>query len=143
MKYLLMGALLTWSSAANGEDEKPKFSNIKQGEVAPFDGRLFNDAAVSKIIVDNQFQNLECKLRVDFEIGQVRAEEQYKYDIFYAKSEADYQKYQEIINIRDQHIQSLEKYVRPSNAHWWAIGGFTVGAGAAIGIMYAITPGLR
>jgi len=138
-----MGALLTWSSAANGEDEKPKFSNIKQGEVAPFDGRLFNDAAVSKIIVDNQFQNLECKLRVDFEIGQVRAEEQYKYDIFYAKSEADNQKYQEIINIRDQHIQSLEKYVRPSNAHWWAIGGFTVGAGAAIGIMYAITPGLR
>ena len=143
MKYLLMGALLTWSSAANGEDEKPKFSNIKQGEVAPFDGRLFNDAAVSKIIVDNQFQNLECKLRVDFEIGQVRAEEQYKYDIFYAKSEADNQKYQEIINIRDQHIQSLEKYVRPSNAHWWAIGGFTVGAGAAIGIMYAITPGFR
>lgn len=143
MKYLLMGTLLTWSSAANGEDKKPKFSNIKQGEVAPFDGRLFNDAAVSKIIVDSQFQNLECKLRVDFEIGQVRAEEQYKYDIFYAKSEADNQKYQEIINIRDQHIKSLEKYVRPSNAHWWAIGGFTIGAGAAIGIMYAITPGLR
>jgi len=138
-----MGALLTWSSAANGEDEKPKFSNIKQGEVAPFDGRLFNDAAVSKIIVDNQFQNLECKLRVDFEIGQVRAAEQYKYDILYAKSEADNQKYQEIINIRDQHIQSLEKYVRPSNAHWWAIGGFTVGAGAAIGIMYAIKPGIQ
>lgn len=143
MKYLLMGALLTWSSAANGEDEKPKFSNIKQGEAAPFDGRLFNDAAVSKIIVDNQFQNLECKLRVDFEIGQVRAAEQYKYDILYAKSEADNQKYQEIINIRDQHIQSLEKYVRPSNAHWWAIGGFTVGAGAAIGIMYAIKPGIQ
>lgn len=143
MKYLLMGALLTWSSAANGEDKKPKFSNIKQGEVAPFDGRLFNDAAVSKIIVDSQFQNLECKLRVDFETGQARAEEQYKYDIFYAKSEADNQKYQEIINIRDQHIKSLEKYVRPSNTHWWAIGGFTVGAGAAIGIMYAIKPGIQ
>ena len=138
-----MGALLTWSSAANGEDEKPKFSNIKQGEVAPFTGRLFNNAAVSKIIVDNQFGNLECKLRVDFEIGQVRAEEQYKYDILYAKSEADNQRFTDVISIRDQHIQSLEKYVRPSNAHWWAIGGFTVGAGAAIGIMYAITPGLR
>ena len=143
MKYLLMGALLTWSSAANGEDEKPKFSNIKQGEAAPFTGRLFNDAAVSKIIVDNQFENLECKLRVDFEIGQVRAEEQYKYDILYAKSEADNQRFTDVINIRDEHIQSLEKYVRPSSAHWWAIGGFTVGAGAAIGIMYAITPGLR
>ena len=143
MKYLLMGALLTWSSAANGDDEKPKFSNIKQGEVAPFDGRLFNNAAVSKIIVDSQFQNLECKLRVDFEIGQVKAEEQYRYDILYAKSEADNQRFTDVINIRDQHIQSLEKYVRPSNAHWWAIGGFTIGEGAAIGIMYAITPGLR
>ena len=143
MKYLLMGALLTWSSAANGEDEKPKFSNIKQGEAAPFDGRLFNDVAVSKIIVDNQFGNLECKLRVDFEIGQVKAEEQYRYDILYAKSEADNQRFTDVINIRDEHIQSLEKYIRPSSAHWWAIGGFTVGAGAAIGIMYAIKPGIQ
>tara|TARA_R100001082_G_C4314568_1_gene138369 strand:+ start:220 stop:633 length:414 start_codon:yes stop_codon:yes gene_type:complete len=137
-----MGFLLAWSSAANGAEEA-KFSNIKQGEAAPFDGRLFNDAAVSKIIVDNQFQNLECKLRVDFEIGQVKAEEQYRYDILYAKSEADNQRFTDVINIRDEHIKSLEKYVRPSNAHWWAIGGFTVGAGATIGVMYAIAPGLR
>mgnify|MGYP003118076239 FL=1 len=143
MKYLLMGALLTWSSAANGEDEKPKFSNIKQGEVAPFDGRLFNNAAVSKIIVDSQFDNLECKLRVDFEVNRTKIEEQYKYDLLYAKSEADNQRLTDVVDIRDQHIQSLEKYVRPSNAHWWAIGGFTVGAGAAIGIMYAIKPGLQ
>jgi len=143
MKYLLMGTLLTWSSAANGEDEKPKFSNIKQGEVAPFDGRLFNNAAVSKIIVDSQFDNLECKLRVDFEVNRTKIEEQYKYDLLYAKSEADNQRLTDVVDIRDQHIQSLEKYVRPSNAHWWAIGGFTVGAGAAIGIMYAIKPGLQ
>ena len=96
-----------------------------------------------KIIVDSQFRDVECKLRVDFEIGQARAEEQYKYDILYAKSEADNQRFTDVINIRDEHIQSLEKYVRPSNAHWWAIGGFTVGAGAAIGIMYAIKPGLQ
>ena len=138
-----MGALLTWSSAANGEDEKPKFSNIKQGEVAPFDGRLFNDVAVSKIIVDSQFDNLECKLRVDFEVNRTKVEEQYKYDLLYAKSEADNQRLTDVVDIRDQHIQSLEKYVRPSNAHWWAIGGFTVGAGAAIGIMYAIKPGFQ
>ena len=143
MKYFFMGALLTWSSAAHGEDEKPKFSNVKQGEVAPFDGRLFNDAAVSKLIIDKQFDGLECKIRVDFEVGQARAEEKYKYDLLYAKSEADNQRLSDVINIRDQHIKSLEKYVRPSTAHWWAIGGFTVGAGAAIGIMYAIKPGIQ
>ena len=142
MKHVFMGFLLAWSSAANGSEEA-KFTNLKQGEVAPFDGRLFNDPAVSKLIVDHQFRDLECKIRVDFEIGQANAASQYKYDLLYARSESSDQKYQEIISIRDQHIQSLEKYVRPSNAHWWAIGGFTVGAGAAIGIVYAVAPGLR
>ena len=142
MKHVFMGFLLAWSSAANGAEEA-KFTNLKKGEVAPFDGRLFNDPAVSKLIVDHQFGDLECKLRVDFEIGQVRAEEQYKYDVLYAKSEADNQRFTDVINIRDEHIKSLEKYVRPSTAHWWAIGGFTVGAGAAIGIMYAIKPGIQ
>jgi demethoxyubiquinone hydroxylase (CLK1/Coq7/Cat5 family) len=142
MKHVLMGFLLAWSSAANGSEEA-KFTNLKQGEVAPFDGRLFNDPAVSKLIVDHQFGNLECKIRVDFEVGQANAASQYQYDLLYARSEADNQKFQEIIDIRDQHIQSLEKYVRPSSAHWWAIGGFAVGAGAAIGIVYAVAPGLR
>ena len=139
----MLALLLFLACPVAHADDTPKFSNIKQGEAAPFDGRLFNDAAVSKIIVDKQFENLECKLRVDFEIGQVRAEEQYKYDVLYAKSEADNQRFTDVINIRDEHIQSLEKYVRPSTAHWWAIGGFTVGAGAAIGIMYAIKPGIQ
>ena len=135
--------LLLACPVAYAQDDSPKYTNIKQGEAAPFSGRLFNDAAVSKIIVDNQFQNLECKIRVDFEVGQVKAEQQYKYDVLYAKSEADNQRFTDVINIRDEHIKSLEKYVRPSTAHWWAIGGFTVGAGAAIGIMYAIKPGIQ
>ena len=135
--------LLLACPVAYAQDDNPKYTNIEQGEAAPFSGRLFNDAAVSKIIVDNQFQNLECKIRVDFEVGQVKAEQQYKYDLLYAKSEADNQRFTDVINIRDEHIKSLEKYVRPSTAHWWAIGGFTVGAGAAIGIMYAIKPGIQ
>ena len=135
--------LLLACPVAYAQDDSPKYTNIAHGEAAPFSGRLFNDAAVSKIIVDNQFQNLECKIRVDFEVGQVKAEQQYKYDLLYAKSEADNQRFTDVINIRDEHIKSLEKYVRPSTAHWWAIGGFTVGAGAAIGIMYAIKPGIQ
>ena len=50
MKHVFMGFLLAWSSAANGAEEA-KFTNLKKGEVAPFDGRLFNDPAVSKLIV--------------------------------------------------------------------------------------------
>ena len=32
--------------------EQPKFVPLKKDEIAPFAGRLFNDAAVSKLIVD-------------------------------------------------------------------------------------------
>jgi hypothetical protein len=143
MKYLFIGALLAWSSAANGEDEKPKYTNIEQGQAAPFTGRLFNNAAVSKIIVDYQFNDIECKLRVDFEIGQIKISEQYKYNLLYAKSEADNEKYLEIINIRERHIKSLEKYVRPSNAHWWTLAGFVAGSTTAVGIMYIVAPAFR
>ena len=123
--------------------EEAAFTNLEEGQAAPFSGRLFNNAAVSKLIVDHQFKNFECKLRVDFEIGKVKAEEKYRYDLLYARSEADNQRLTDMINIRNDHIKSLEKYVRPSNSHWWAIGGFTIGAGTAIGIMYVIAPGLK
>ena len=142
MKHVLMGFLLAWSSAANGAEEA-KFTNLKEGDVAPFDGRLFNDPAVSKLIVDHQFRDLECKLRVDFEVGQANATSQYKYDLLYAKSEADNLRFTDVISIRDQHIKSLEKHVRPSNAHWWVAAGFVAGSATAVGIMYAIAPGLR
>ena len=142
MKHVLMGFLLAWSSAANGAEEA-KFTNLKEGEVAPFDGRLFNDPAVSRLIVDHQFRDLECKLRVDFEVGQANATSQYKYDLLYAKSEADNLRFTDVINFRDQHIKSLEKHVRPSNAHWWVAAGFVAGSATAVGIMYAIAPGLR
>ena len=142
MKHVLMGFLLAYSSAANGAEEA-KFTNLKEGEIAPFDGRLFNDPAVSKLIVDHQFRDLECKLRVDFEVGQANATSQYKYDLLYAKSEADNLRFTDVINIRDQHIKSLEKHVRPSNAHWWVAAGFVAGSATAVGIMYAIAPGLR
>lgn len=142
MKNVLMGFLLAWSSAANGAEEA-KFTNLKEGEVAPFDGRLFNDPAVSKLIVDHQFRDLECKLRVDFEIGQVKASEQYKYDLLYAKSEADNLRLTDMINIRNEHIKGLEKHIRPSSAHWWTLGGFAIGSATAIGIMYVIAPGLK
>ena len=107
MKHVFMGFLLAWSSAANGAEEA-KFTNLKEADVAPFDGRLFNNPAVSKLIVDHQFRDLECKLRVDFEVGQAKAEERYRYDLLYAQSEADNQRFTDVIDIRDQHIKSSE-----------------------------------
>ena len=118
--------------------EEPIFQAIQQGDAAPFSGRLFNDAAVAKLLVDKQFENKQCELRVDYEVGLMQTKEQYKYDILLAKSEADDMRLNELINIREDELEFLREQYKPSKSHWWLAGGFVTGAVASIGIMYAI-----
>ena len=118
--------------------EEPVFTPVQEGDVVPFDGRLFNDAAVAKLLVDKQFEGKQCELRVDYEVGLMQTNEQYKYDILLAKSEAADSRLNDLISIRDEELVFLRKQYEPSKSHWWLAGGFIVGAATSIGIMYAI-----
>ena len=42
--------------------EEPTYANIKKGEPAPFDGRLFNAAAVAQIITEHRLKDLDCDI---------------------------------------------------------------------------------
>ena len=106
--------------------------------IVPFDGRLFNDAAVARLIVEKQFEGKRCELRIDYEIGLMQTKEQYKYDILLAKSEAADIRLNDLINIRDEELEFLRKQYEPSRSHWWVAGGFIAGSAASIGIMYAV-----
>jgi len=128
--------LLLSSSLAHGSE--PAFTELKKGEAAPFDGRLFNDAAVAKIIVDKKFENKQCELRVDYEVDLSRAHEKFKYDILYAKCEAADVRLSELITIRDEENKYLREQLKPSKSGWWFAGGFITGATAAIGIMHVV-----
>jgi len=118
--------------------EEPIFTPVQEGDVVPFDGRLFNDAAVAKLLVDKQFEGKQCELRVDYEVGLMQTKENYRYDILLAKSEADDMRLNELINIREEELTFLRKNYEPSNNHWWVAGGFVVGAATSIGIMYVV-----
>jgi len=118
--------------------EEPVFTPVQEGDIVPFDGRLFNDAAVAKLLVDNQFEGKQCELRIDYEVGLMQTKEQYKYDILLAKSEAADMRLSDLINIRDEELKFLRKQYEPSKNHWWVGGGFIVGAATSIGIMYAV-----
>ena len=141
MKALIIGFLLAWSPAAHAEE--PEFTILEAGQAAPFKGRLLNDAAVKMLIVDNKLKVEQCNIQIEYEVGKAKIAEQYKYDLLSARSEADDQRLQDMIAIRDDRIENLEKYVKPDNKHWWLTGGVVIGAASAIGIMYAIAPGLR
>jgi hypothetical protein len=118
--------------------EEPVFTPVQEGDIVPFDGRLFNDAAVAKLLVDKQFEGKQCELRIDYEVGLMQTKEQYRYDILLAKSEAADMRLNDLINIRDEELAFLRKQYDPPKNHWWLAGGFFVGAATSIGIMYAV-----
>ena len=57
--------LLLWASLAWGQ---PQFTQLEEGDVAPFAGRLLNDEAISTILVDQQLASDECQIAVDYEL---------------------------------------------------------------------------
>ena len=128
--------LLLACPVAHGAE--PTFTTLKKGEEAPFDGRLFNDEAVAKMIVDKRFEGKQCELRVDYELSLLKSQEKYKYDLLYGKCEADDMRLNELINIKDDENKHLRKQLQPPKNVWWLAGGFITGTATAIGIMHII-----
>ena len=118
--------------------EVPEFTTLEKGEVAPFRGRLFNDAALAIIIVDKQFEDKECQLRVSYEVDLMKAHEKYKYDILTATCEADDMRLNELINIKEDENKYLREQIKPNKNGWWLAGGFVTGVATAIGIMHVV-----
>tara|TARA_B100000963_G_scaffold24234_3_gene18092 strand:+ start:4201 stop:4611 length:411 start_codon:yes stop_codon:yes gene_type:complete len=125
--------LLIATPAAYADD--PEFATLKQGDVAPFSGRLLNDAAIAKIIVDKKFEGKECELRVSYEVDLMKTREKYKYDILSATCEADDVRLNELISIRDEENKYLREQIKPNRSGWWLAGGFVTGMLTAVGIV--------
>ena len=118
--------------------EEPKYKDLKQGDIVPWDGRLLNEPAMRILVEDSVVKDLNCEAKTAYELNQLRIEEKYRYDILKVKTDAEINKLNELIKLQDEHIKEL----RPQNNIWPVIGGFIAGAGISIGIMYAVKPGI-
>ena len=118
--------------------EEPKYKNLKEGEIAPWDGRLLNEAALRILVEENATQDLTCDARVEFKVNEVRIEERFRYDILKVKTDAELKQLSELIKIQDKFIKDL----KPKNNIWPVVAGFVGGAAISIGIMYAVKPGI-
>ena len=118
--------------------EEPKYKNLKEGEIAPWDGRLLNEAALRILVEENATQDLTCDARVEFKVNEVRIEERFRYDILKVKTDAEIKQLNELIKIQDKFIKDL----KPKNNIWPVVAGFVGGAAISIGIMYAVKPGI-
>lgn len=139
----MLGLMILLLACPVAHAEEPTFKTLKKGEVAPFSGRLLNNAALAKFIIEDRTKVEQCNIQIEYEVGKANATSKYKYDLLTARCEADDQRLQDMIVIRDEEIKFLRKSYEPPKHHWWLAGGFVIGASTAIGIMYAVTPGLK
>ena len=128
--------LLLLSMAVSAEE--PKFVPLEKDEIAPFAGRLFNDAAVSKLIVDNRLKAQQCEIEIEYHTKRAKAEEKYEYDLLNAKYTADKQRLTDMLAIKQKENEKILKLIKPNRTGWWLAGGFMLGTATSIGIMYVV-----
>jgi len=118
--------------------KEPKYKEMKTGETVPWDGRLLNEAAMRILVEDAATKDLMCEAKTEFQLNNLKIEEKYRYDVLKVQTDAEIKKLNELIILQDEHIKQL----KPQNGIWPVVGGFVIGAGMSIGIMYAVKPGL-
>jgi hypothetical protein len=126
--YLLLGVATA----------EPQFTHLKTGECAPFDGRLLNDEAITKIAVEDKFKLQQCNLQIDYELQK---QKQYL-DLQSQKEKIELDMkisvLEEKVKLREERILSLEKLSSPVRPAVYIAAGFVLGAGATIGIVHAV-----
>jgi hypothetical protein len=118
--------------------ENPAYSFLDKGEAAPFEGILFNDAAVKDLAVEDRLKAETCQIEIDYYVDRAKAEKQLEYDLLEAKTTAEMDKMNEMILIRDERIVDLEKQIKPQRPFWWMFGGFVIGTTSAIATFYSV-----
>jgi len=126
---------LLFMSLAFGES---LITKVKEGERAPFSGRLFNDEAVSVVLADSEHAVAQCEIRKDLEWKTQMADLQYEYDILSAKHEALEFKHDQLMEIKDEEIETLMSHGSPQRTMWVMFGGFALGTGTSLATYYAV-----
>tara|TARA_B100000282_G_C31531273_1_gene398574 strand:+ start:76 stop:477 length:402 start_codon:yes stop_codon:yes gene_type:complete len=115
-----------------------KYTEIKQGEPAPYAGILLTKEAVAKIYADQESDIAKLKLDHSIEVEQIKLSNKLKYDLLESKYKLNENMYKEMIANRDNAIKSLPVYSEGYKADWSMIGGFILGSVITVGIVYSV-----
>ena len=117
---------------------EPKFTKLNEGEVAPWTGRLFNDEAVVKFIVEDRLKVDQCEIQTSYALEVLSAELDLEYKKELIILNADISVLEQKALLRNDRIAGLESLKTPHNPFWYSIGGILVGSGITIGIAHAV-----
>ena len=123
------------SLPANAQDVTPtsngNFTEIKKGQLSPFDGWCFDTRAMAALQASLEFAKQRCELKIQKSLQGAQAAFDMQIDNLKLRIDTIQQENEAIFKIKNKEIQDLEAAAlkRPNDyVHWWAIGGFAVGA---------------
>ena len=116
----------------------PMLIHLKEGEAAPFDGRLMNDEAVANIIAGNEITLEQCEIQKSLAVATTKAELQLEIDYLKAELETETEKNTTLLALRDTEIETLRKQMKPNKTMWAFFGGFLLATGTSLGTYYAV-----
>jgi len=89
---------------------EPLMTPLSEGEAAPFAGRLFNDEAVVSMITMKEFAEEQCTINAALDFSLQLAEKQHQIDYLDIEKQALQAKYDAMIEIKNEEIDTLRRY---------------------------------
>ena len=129
-------ALLLISSTALADDGK--FAVLEEAQPAPFDGVLFDKAAVADIMTEKTTWQSQCDIEVEYQLDVAGTEFELERKNFNIRYEALDEEYKLIVEQKDAEIVKLQETIKkqsPPNKWWWfGVGG---ASGAIVTVIIA------
>jgi len=116
---------------------EPMMTPLSEGESAPFAGRLFNDEAVVSIITMKEFAEEQCTINDALDFSLQLAEKQHQIDYLEIEKAALQKKYDAMLEIKEEEIETLRRYTNSKRSTWVFFGGFLLGTTASLFTYYA------
>jgi len=117
---------------------EPLMSFLKQGDPAPFDGRILNDEAIATILAEKEFSVEQCEIQQSLDYSLKLTEKQLKIDYLEAEKATLINRQESLLKIRDEEIKVLRYQSKPQRAMWAFFGGFAIGTSASLATYYAV-----
>ena len=114
-----------------------KFTFLKKGVVAPFEGTLFDPVATAKILAEREMAEKDCLLKSKYEKDLVDAECKREVDLLSSALEIEKRKNNLIVSAQQEEIETLRKLAKGSDNTLWTAIGFAAGAATSVAIFFA------
>jgi len=115
-----------------------KYTELKQGEPAPYTGILLTRESIAKIYADQESKIAKLKIDHEYQLNTNKLSLKTKYDLLDTRYKLDIEMYQAMVQNRDNVIKKLPVYSQSYKADWSMIGGFVLGSVITVGIVYSV-----